>query len=547
MSISIKFPNSQNVTLEDGESLVILGANGAGKTRFCAKIEELNDARYSTAHTSSDVLIHRISAQKSLTIDETISIHDIDSSEDSLYIGSTNSYANKTSSRFKNNPVTGLLNDFSSALSLLFAENTLQLQIAHAKDVEAHNNNLPRPVPITTIVEKVTAIWNELLPHRKIDLTGNGVHVKLNSSRYHGKEMSDGERVMLYMICQVLVLKPNSVLIIDEPELHIHKAIVNKLWNKLEEYRQDCSFIYVTHDLDFALSRNAERIVWIKNYNGTTWNYDFIRATDFSDLPHELVYEIIGTRQKILFIEGDKNSYDHFLYQEIYRDKGYHVIPCGGCQDVAKYVKSKRAYEKLNSIEVYGIVDRDFRTEAEIAALHNDGIFCLNVAEVENLFVVPELIDIVGLHMGCSDEQIQEAKSFILSLFNQTKEGQIGEAFIKEINHQLSLKKFDDKKLTPTDIKQQLDDSFSEGNITRIYAAMRHKYDSATTIPEVLRIFNFKDLSKKIGSKLGISGNEYPQRVINLIKKNPNGVRGQIINALMPYLPILPEDSALDS
>ena len=97
-----------------------------------------------------------------------------------------------------------------------------------------------------------------------------------------------------------------------------------------------------------------------------------------------MLYEIIGTRQKVLFVEGTKNSYDHYLYQEIYKDKGYHVIPCGGCQEVIRLVKAKRTYEKLNAINVYGIVDRDFRTEDEISALRGDGIYCLDVAEVEN-------------------------------------------------------------------------------------------------------------------------------------------------------------------
>lgn len=364
--------------------------------------------------------------------------------------------------------------------------------------------------------------------------------MKYQDVRYHGKEMSDGERVMLYMICQVLVLKPNSLLIIDEPELHIHKAIVSKLWDKLEETRQDCVFMYITHDLTFALSRNTERVLWIREFNGEDWNYKFLEVSDYSDLPYDLLYEIIGTRQKILFVEGEKNSYDHLLYQEIFRDKGYHVIPCGGCQDVVKFVKSKRAYEKLNSINVYGIVDRDFRTEAEITSLEADGVFCLSVAEVENLFIVPSILDIMEEQLGCQEGTAQIAKDFIQSLFLQNKENQIGEAFIKEINHQLTLKNFSDKRLTPTDIKSQLDNEFSETKIQEFFETKKQQFDGATSIDEILKIFNFKELSKKIGAKFGINGNEYPQRVINLLKRNPNDIKKKMLDVFKGYLPDLP-------
>ncbi|MBQ4156625.1 MAG: DUF4435 domain-containing protein [Clostridia bacterium] len=544
MSISITFPQRETVVLEKGKSMVILGANGAGKTRFAAKLEELNDKRYSPSLTGHDLLVQRISAQKSLTIEETISIFDLESAEKSLYVGSTGPYANKINYRYGGNPITGLLNDFNHVLSLLFAENNKQLEQEHAAMVKAQQQGIPYPAPSATVVDKASVIWNTLLPHRCIDLSKNGVHAKLAENSYHGKEMSDGERVMLYMICQVLVLKPGSVLVIDEPELHIHKAIVNKLWDALEEARQDCAFIYITHDLDFALSRNSERTLWIKSFNGTTWDYEFIEVADYDDFPTDLLYEIIGTRQKILFVEGDKNSYDHLLYQEIFGDKGYHVIPCGGCQDVVKYVKSKRGYEHLNPIEVYGIVDRDFRTDAEIAALQEDGVFCLDVAEVENLFVVPELLDIMAVQLGCDENAAQTAKSFISDLFSRTKNGQIGEAFIKEINHQMMVKKFEDKRLTPAEVKAQLDERFTEENISSVYLAITEKYDSATTIQEILRIFNLKDLSKKIGSKFGIANNAYPQRVINLLQHNPNGIRASMLDALAPYIPNLPDNAA---
>ena len=253
--LKIKFPHNEEEEFEFGKPIILLGANGAGKTRFSIKIEELNDPTFSSWNAPESIPIHRISAQKSLSIQESISILDHESSVRSFFWGAPNQYATKSGSRFGSNPATFLLDDFNKALSLLFSEENKELQFAHQQDKQAVKENAVRPEPITTVVEKATEIWNDLLPHRKIDLTGNGVHVNYESQRYHGKEMSDGERVMLYMICQILVQRPNTLIIVDEPELHIHKSIVDKLWTRLEAERNDCIFMHITHDLNFAASR----------------------------------------------------------------------------------------------------------------------------------------------------------------------------------------------------------------------------------------------------------------------------------------------------
>ena len=538
-TLKIKFPHDEEYTFESGKPIVLLGANGAGKTRFSIKVEELNDPTFNNWNAQELIPIHRISAQKSLSIEDSIFILDNESSKRSLFCGDPNQYATKLGNRFGSNPATFLLDDFNKALSLLFSEENKELQLAHQQDMQAIKENMARPEPIITVVEKATEIWNELLPHRKIDLTGNGVHVNYENQRYHGKEMSDGERVMLYMICQVLVQRANTLLIIDEPELHIHKSIVDKLWTRLEVERNDCVFMYITHDLNFALSRNDAKILWMKSYNGTDWEYEFLESTDYEDIPEALLYEIIGTRQKILFVEGTKNSYDHYLYQELYKDKGYHIIPCGGCQEVIRLVKAKRTYEKLNAIIVYGIVDRDFRTAGEISALQSDGIYCLDVAEVENLFVVPELLDIMETALACEPDTAKQAQNFIGELFAQNKDNQIALALSQEMKYQLSLFELGKQKLTPKEIKDKIDLKYSKQNIETFFATQKAIFDAADTTEKILTVFNFKDMSKKVGNKFGLTGGDYPQRVLNLLRSQ-RSERDAILEAIGKYIPELP-------
>ena len=538
-SMKIMFPHNEQIEFGYGKPVVLLGANGAGKTRFSVRIEQLNDPAFNDGSHFENSHIHRISAQKSLAIESSIPIFDFQSSERNLFLGNAEHYASKNSYRYHGSPVTSLLNDYQYALSLLFSVAQKELQDEHIEYKKHYEDRVITPKPKDTVVDRVESIWNTLLPHRTIDLSGNGVHVNYNEQRYHGKEMSDGERVMLYMIAQALVVKPHSLFIIDEPELHIHKAIVKELWTQLENERPDCVFMYLTHDIDFAASRNNAQYLWIKSYDGTDWEYEFLDVDDYSDLPDDLLLEIIGTRQKIVFVEGTKDSYDYKLYQELYRDRGYHVIPCGGCQDVVRLVKAKRTYEKLQAIEVYGIVDRDYRVDGEIQALENDGIYTLNVAEVENLFVVPELLEIMESQLGCDSGAADKAKQFIIDLFNNCKEKQIAEALSREISFQLSLFDIGVNIYTNEQIKEKIDGKYTLENIATWRAEKEAVYNAANTLEEILRVFNFKDLSKKIGSQFGLSDRDFPKRVLNVLGKNDE-TRELIRAALSNYIPQLP-------
>ena len=538
--MAIKFPQNEEEKLEYGKPIVVLGANGAGKTRFSVKIEELNDPTFSRRGSRiENSHIHRLSAQKSLTIASTISIFDHESSERNLFLGNSDLGAAKTLFRYQNNPATQLVNDYQQALSLLFSEAQLELQREHEELKRCCEEGRNVVKPTETVVDKAQRIWNTILPHRTIDLSGNGVHVHFKDQKYHGKEMSDGERVMLYMICQALVVRPNSLFIIDEPELHIHKAIVKELWTQLENVRPDCVFMYLTHDIDFALSRNNARFLWIKSFDGRNWEYEFLDIDSYPDLPSDLLLEIMGTRQKIVCVEGTKDSYDYKLYQELYREKGYHIIPCGGCQDVIRFVKAKKAYEKLQPIEVYGIIDRDFRTDREIAALEADGIYALQVAEVENLFVVPGILDIMERQLGCDSGKANEAKQAIINLFQRCKEKQIAEALSKEITYQLSLFDLGVKLYRDEEIKEKIDSCFTVENISKWRIEKEAIYNRANTLTEILKIFNFKEITCVIASRFGLSGHDFPKRVLNFLTKDIDA-RKELVPAFSAYIPELP-------
>ena len=93
---------------------------------------------------------------------------------------------------------------------------------------------------------------------------------KLGSAPYGVDELSDGERNALLIAADTLTAKPGTLLIIDEPERHLHRSIVSPLLTQLFALRSDCAFIVATHELGLPRDNVKSRCVLIRSclYNG---------------------------------------------------------------------------------------------------------------------------------------------------------------------------------------------------------------------------------------------------------------------------------------
>lgn len=192
------------------------------------------------------------------------------------------------------------------------------------------------------------------MPHREISFKDGKVLVrKEDAPEYHGKEMSDGERIALYLIGQCLCSPEDSIIIIDEPEMHLHKSLVDKLWNKIEELSKNRLFIYITHDLEFASTRTDAYKLWVKSFNGdNSWEWEEVPEDE--TLPENLIIEIVGNRKNVIFVEGESGSLDSSVYQIVYPE--YHIIPRSSCQKVIESTKAFRANERLHHLNAFGII-----------------------------------------------------------------------------------------------------------------------------------------------------------------------------------------------
>lgn len=404
MDIRIPDMNEGVCYVQGKQSIVLLGANGAGKTRMSVWIEDNN----------SELKVHRISAQKSLDMPEYVSPTELGKAKDNFWYGTTNdnrewleTYGKKIN-RWGNKPEIHMLNDYQQLMELLMTENfekSIEYREAHKEGNQEFDNE--------TKLEKIKRIWEKVITHRKLKICAGKIEVENTEGTaevYNGNLMSDGERAIFYFIAEVVSAEENSLIIIDEPENHLHNSILERLWNEIESERQDCVYLYITHNLDFARTRNNTQIVWIKNMiNKQKWDYELLDSNEFSD---NLLLEILGNRQDVLFVEGTPDkSIDRKLYSRLFPK--YSIMPLEGCTSVIQATKSYNKLPMLHYKTIKGIIDRDRRTEDEIKSLLQDKIYVPFVAEIENLFLIPQVIEMVARKQSIEN---------VDALLEQTKE-----------------------------------------------------------------------------------------------------------------------------
>lgn len=387
-----------NISLVPGETLFFIGANGSGKTRLAVNIE-----------TTLKEQCHRISAHRALSLDLSIPKISRKNAENTLFFGHENhGINNRNGLKWNSKAETHLLNDYNALLQVLFAEQ-------NDTALETHNKarSGDKSTPKATRFEILKRIWEELLPERELEITGDTISIKTNTNdAYSAESMSDGERAVFYIIGQVLCAPKNSVIIFDEPELHIHRSILSNLWDKLQVTRPDCAFIMISHDLEFVATRNGQKYILKKYVTPNTWDIELVpKDTGFDE---ELTTLILGSRRPVLFIEGENNSFDISIYRNIYPE--WKIIPCGSCENVIQSVKTFRNAPNLTRIGCAGIIDCDDRTPEEIASFRQSGIYALCVSEIENLILLPEISKAICKLEACDADQ---TKSRLMELKNE--------------------------------------------------------------------------------------------------------------------------------
>lgn len=532
-------PSSSNQggsnTIRCEPSMVIIGANGAGKTRIGTWLEVTGPAKSRA---------HRIPAQRSLIFPTSASPIGMQKAIDQFSYGErpsnwseddwiTHRLGRRLNNRYgnvdPNSIATAPLSDFEALMVLLFSENYTSL-IKFDSENEATDAKVASP---QSKIKKVKRVWESVLPHRKLDYQSGEVTAKLlegNSDPYLASGMSDGERVVFYLIAQCLCAPENCLIIIDEPELHLHRSIQKNLWDAIEVERKDCQFIYITHDLTFAEERTAASKIWLKS--STKDSFDWIKIEPISGIPEDLYLEVLGSRQPVVLTEGTYDSIDYDVYNAVY--SGFLIKPIGGCTAVVQASKAFREVTSVHHLKSYGLVDRDYLTEGQLVSYNRYGIGSPQVAEIENIFLVPEVLRVVAERLGVDEESIEKVYNHVYTEFGRKLENHALSLAKRDVI--LSLGRFGTKKKSVAELEIEFKDLYLSVNILDIYKAYLNEGQALIDNKDyigILKVFNEKDLISRVSAFFGVTKPNYLDRARKMTRERDQ----KLITALSLYLP----------
>ena len=376
-------------------------------------------------------------------------------------------------------------------------------------------------------------------------------HHDNEDAAFNVEQMSDGERNAALIAADVLTVEPGTVLLIDEPERHLHRSIIEPFLSALFELRTDCAFVVSTHEVALPFVNPEARVLIIREcqWSGAeakAWDVEFLEAN--MDLPEDLKRTILGARRKILFVEGTSTSLDQPLYSALFPD--ILVEPKGSCGEVEKAVKSLRESYNLHHADVFGLIDRDDRDEEDdIEKLSQGGVFALDVYSVEGLYCCSDVIEAVAREQAKeleynADEMIKDTQQKVFSVLNENGFAEVMAARRCERrvrNSMLSQLSWQQIKDNPTInitqdaapvYKEELNrfkGLLTEKNLDELFARYPlHKSRILDTIGEALKF---------------LDGRIYARRVVTKIQKD-NGLAQKLKHRIRPLSDALEAEAA---
>lgn len=374
--------------LRPGETVTIVGANGSGKSALATWIAANTPGR----------AFRRVLAQRRLWLN--YSGPRINAADRDQFANNMASWDRSADSRYFDHG-EGQRTDVAlfDLIGRIQSEHQRVADLVYGQDI---SSSAVKEIVGPRLVDTLNSVLTRAGLFVTVDLTDKqsftAIHKSLGAS-YPITQMSDGERSALLLAAEVLTAPESAIVLLDEPERHLHRSISARLIAGLIDSRDDCAFVALTHDLDLAADMSARPGKVITTL-GVRWNNDSAQSWNLKELdPNEPLPEIarraiLGGRKQILFVEGADGSLDRELYGMLFPD--WTIEPAGGCESVIRNVKGLSRSVAYHWITAGGVVDGDGRSEEERASLRNNQIHVLKVNEIENLYYLPIVLRAVA-------------------------------------------------------------------------------------------------------------------------------------------------------
>lgn len=496
--------NQPPIVLSGKQQITVVGANGSGKTRFMNQMMlELGGKAFF------------ISALKAL-----FPIKD----RAELSCGTiTSCYEAVLTRAMFVKPAAET--EFEMLLFMLMSDEVADMFDYRLAVLQNEGNSLPG-IPATKI-DQVVRLWKEVFPKNDVEHSRGSIKFsnRFAEGPFNPMRLSNGEKAVFYYIGASLYAPTGSVIFVESPTMFLHRTITQSLWSAIEGQRPDCTFVYLTHDIEFPTSRTDNMTIWVRGCDiaANAWDYELIRPHE--RLSEQLIIDLSGSRKPVLFVEGDdSHSLDYKLYSLIFPE--YTVKPMGSCNKVIETVRSFNDIQSFHHLDSYGIVDRDRRREAEIQYLHNKKIYVPDVAEIENLLMLEEVIKAVARQRGRNDADVfRKVKTNVIREFNK----ELKQQALQHTRHYVkrTIEVVVDRRFQNiTALEDHLEGLVDDIRPRTVYDQLCRKFNEYVQHDDyrsILRVYNQKSMcgDSNVAQLCGFDNKDaYVREVFNILKRN---------------------------
>lgn len=236
----------------------------------------------------------------------------------------------------------------------------------------------------------------------------------------------------------------------------------------------------------------------------------------------EAIRKLTGSRinafleKSILYCEGTETSVESILYPLLFPN--YKIVPAGGHEEVIYLTKTYNRTFGDTTHYAIGIIDWDYKTEVQLAALKNEKIYALKVVEVENVLMDLVLLEAAKNEFCAEEDCLEKAKQALFNDCSKHKEYQATKYTSNNIVSQIK------SGISPDGgsiekIKQRIQNVCDITKIDSLYKERLQCLDEYLREEKFENLVSIYDFGHNIDRFLNTVVNNYQSRILKLIER----------------------------
>jgi len=260
---------------------------------------------------------------------------------------------------------------------------------------------------------QIDAFESSSPPHRR------GATAEIDVDNFLVEVNGSGIREAIGIVLDFEFEHPN-ILLIEEPETHLHPSLETGMMCYLKRISSDCQVFIATHSTNFLDTGEMNNVYLISKPDSTR-----IQLVDYEDAEAQIPKEL-GVRlsslfmfDRLVFVEGPS---DETILREWATTLGVDLsqsnigfIHMGGARNFTHFAaEATISFLTKRQVQMWFIMDRDERDGAEIDRLKeiagkNAVVKVLKGREIENYMIFPRaIIEFIGLKRELSGNQAEQ-------------------------------------------------------------------------------------------------------------------------------------------